>query len=98
MEALTSIDQLWDAVRVSSRVAHYIFIEALLCIAIILFWLRLRQISRDLGRLRWRTHQLSRDVEDIADRWVSGPFSVEKKAKVVPPPKGRGDAAPYHWP
>ncbi len=52
MEALTSIDQLWDAARDSSLAAHYIFIEALLCIAIVLFWLRLRKISHDLGRLR----------------------------------------------
>ncbi len=84
MEALTSIDQLWDAARDSSLVAHYIFIEVLLSIAIILFWFRLRKISRDLGRLRWRTRQLSRDVEGIADRRVSGPLSVEKKAKVLP--------------
>ncbi len=84
METLTSIDQLWDAVRDSSLVAHYIFIEALLCIAIVLFWLRLRKISRDLGRLRWRTHQLDKAIEDIADRRVSGPLFAEKKAKVVP--------------
>ena len=84
MEALASIDQLWDAARDSSLVAHYIFIEALLCIAIVLFWLRLRKLSHDLGRLRWRTRQLSRHVEDIADRRVPGPFSAEKKAKVLP--------------
>ena len=84
MEIVPSIEQLLDAARVliDSPVAHFVFIDAILCIAVILFWIRLGRIGKDVKRVRWRTRQLNETVQDIEYRLVFRGAPVEQLARV----------------
>ncbi len=84
MEIVPSIEQLLDAARVliNYPAAHFVLIDAILFIAVILFWIRLGRIGKDVKRVRWRTRQLNETVQDIEYRLVFHTAPVEQLARL----------------
>lgn len=66
MDIATYVDQLWLALRGHPLLVHLVLLETLFFVATVVFWLRLRRISRDLARLRSRARQIS-DAIDAAN-------------------------------